>query len=45
MKTNKQKNLEHDAKQKARVRPTDKQYAWQELEAVVKQWVAMNEQA
>ena len=42
-KTNKEKNLEHDARAQARVRPALKQYAFQELEAVMKQWVTRNE--
>jgi hypothetical protein len=46
MKTNKEKNQEHDARQKARVRPAPKEYAWEGLEAVIRQWkVRSNEQA
>jgi hypothetical protein len=39
MKTNKEKNMEYDARAQARVRPAPKQYAWQELEAVIRQWI------
>ena len=46
MKTNKEKNLEHDARQKARVRPAPKDYQWEGLDAVIRQWKAReNEQA
>jgi len=40
MKTNKEKNLEHDARQQARVRPQPKEYNWEPLEAVIQQWKA-----
>jgi hypothetical protein len=45
MKTNKEKNTEHERKELMRVRP--KQTAVYEFEAltkVIRQWVAMNEQ-
>jgi hypothetical protein len=38
-KTNKQKNLEHDAKMQERVRPAPKEYNWQPLDAVIRQWI------
>ena len=38
MKTNKEKNLAHDARQQERVRPKQKEYAWEELEQVMHQW-------
>ena len=44
MKTNKEKNLEHDARQQAKVRPKQPEYDFTALEAVIKQWVTMNEQ-
>ena len=37
-KTNKEKNLEHDARQQERVRPKQKDYDWEPLEAVIRQW-------
>lgn len=40
MKTNKEKNLEHDARMKERVRPAPKEYNWQPLDAVIRQWKA-----
>jgi hypothetical protein len=45
MKTNKEKNQEHDAKMQERVRPAPKEYQWQELEAIVRQWKTTNEPA
>ena len=42
MKTNKEKNQEFDAKQKARVRPKGPTYNWQPLEAVIRQWITGN---
>ena len=39
MKTNKEKNLEHDARAKARVRPAPKYYEFDSLEAVMQKWV------
>ena len=44
MKTNKEKNLEHDARAQARVRPNPKEYQWEELDKVIRQWVLRNEQ-
>jgi hypothetical protein len=39
MKTNKEKNQEHDARAQARVRPKQPVYDWSALEAVMKEWV------
>jgi hypothetical protein len=39
MKSNREKNLEHDTKQKERVRPKGPVYVWQPLEAVIRQWI------
>ena len=39
MKTNKEKNLEHDKAQAERVRPKAPEYNWEPLEAVLRQWV------
>jgi hypothetical protein len=39
MKTNKEKNIEHDAKMQDRVRPKQPEYSWQPLEAVIRQWI------
>ena len=44
MKTNKEKNLAHDARMAERVRPKQPVYDFTALEAVIRQWVAMNEQ-
>jgi hypothetical protein len=44
MKTNKEKNQEHDAREQTRVRPTQPTYDFKPLEAVIQQWVTMNEQ-
>lgn len=44
MKTNKEKNKEFDAAQSARGRPKQPEYDFVALEAVIRQWVAMNEQ-
>jgi len=38
MKTNKEKNLEHDAREQERVRPKRKEYNWEPLDAVIRQW-------
>jgi len=38
MKTNKQKNLEHDARAQARIRPAPKTYDFDGLQAVMKEW-------
>ena len=40
MKTNKEKNLEHDARQQARIRRKPVEYKWEALDAVIKQWKA-----
>ena len=39
MKTNKEKNAAHDAKESERVRPKTPAYSYKELEAVVRAWV------
>ena len=45
MKTNKEKNLEHDARVQAKVRPKPVEYNWEPLESVIRQWKARaNEQ-
>ena len=38
MKTNREKNMEHDARQRDRVRPKAKDYNWEPLQAVIEQW-------
>ena len=45
MKTNKELNTAHDAKQMDRVRPKQLDYDFKPLEAVIRKWVTMNEQA
>ena len=40
MKTNKEKNLAHDARMKDRVRPAPKEYEWAELERIMHAWRA-----
>jgi hypothetical protein len=42
MKTNKEKNQEHDARAQARVRPAAKHYEFKELEAVIRSWISEN---
>jgi hypothetical protein len=44
MKTNKEKNQAHDAQASAKIRPKQPEYEFTALEAVMRQWVAMNEQ-
>ena len=45
MKTNKEKNLEHDRRQQERVRPKPVEYNWEPLDAVLRAWKARaNEQ-
>jgi hypothetical protein len=45
MKTNKEKNTEHERKELMRVRPKQTgQYEFEALTKVIRQWVAMNEQ-
>jgi hypothetical protein len=44
MKSNKEKNLAHDAKMQEQLRPKKKEYNFEPLEAVIRQWVASNEQ-
>jgi hypothetical protein len=39
MKTNKEKNLAHDAKMQERMRPKQPEYNWEPLEAVIRQWI------
>ena len=39
MKTNKEKNIEHDRKQAEKVRPKGPAFDFTELEAVVRAWV------
>lgn len=39
MKTNREKNTEHDVKESERVRPKTPAYSFKELEAVVRAWV------
>jgi hypothetical protein len=41
MKTNKEKNLEHDARMQARVRPAPKEYSWEPLAEALRR-MAMN---
>ena len=40
MKTNKEKNLAHDARMQERMRPKPVDYSWEALDAVIKQWKA-----
>jgi hypothetical protein len=44
MKTNKEKNTEHERKELMRVRPKQFVYDFKALEAVIRQWVTKNEQ-
>ena len=39
MKTNREKNQDHDSRAKARVRPAPKYYQFDSLEAVMQKWV------
>jgi len=39
MKTTREKNQEHDAKELAKVRPKDPEYSYKALEDVIRQWV------
>jgi len=43
MKTNKELNTAHDAKQQDKVRPKQPEYQFKELEAVIRQWVKNDE--
>jgi hypothetical protein len=43
-KNNRELNQEHDQRQSERVRPTQPSYDFKALEAVIRQWVTMNEQ-
>jgi hypothetical protein len=42
MKTNRELNQAHDAKQTDRVRPPAKAYDFKSLEAVMRQWIKAN---
>jgi hypothetical protein len=42
MKTNREKNQEHDAKELAKIRPKEPQYNYKPLEDVIRQWVVNN---
>jgi hypothetical protein len=44
MKTNKELNQAHDAKQAERVRPKQPEYEFEPLAQVIRQWVLTNEQ-
>jgi hypothetical protein len=39
MKTNKQKNTEHEGRELLRVRPKQPAYNFEPLEAVIRQWI------
>ena len=39
-KSNKEKNIEHDARMQAKIRPKPVNYNWEALNAVIKQWKA-----
>ena len=39
MKTNKEKNIAHDARMQERMRPKDVEYNFKPLEAVIRKWV------
>ena len=39
MKTNREKNMEHDARAKARVRPAPKEWNWEPLQAAINQMI------
>jgi hypothetical protein len=43
MKTNKEKNLEHDARMQEKQRPKQPEYNWEPLDAVIKQWKAKSQ--
>jgi hypothetical protein len=42
MKTNKEKNLEHDVRQQARVRPAPRSYEFKGLEDAMRMWRKSN---
>jgi hypothetical protein len=44
MKTNREKNTEHEQKELMRVRPKPIEYNYKPLEDVVRKWVIKNEQ-
>ena len=39
-KTNKELNTEHDRRMKERVRPAPREYQWEALDAIIRQWKA-----
>jgi hypothetical protein len=43
MKTNKEKNQEHDARAKARVRPAPKEYDWEPLQEAINAMIKRRE--
>jgi hypothetical protein len=43
MKTNREKNMEHDAKQQAKVRPKQPEYKFEELQKIVDGWIRNRE--
>jgi hypothetical protein len=43
MKTNKEKNIEHDRKELLRVRPKQAAYDFKPLGAVIRQWITGNQ--
>jgi hypothetical protein len=45
MKTNKEKNMEHQAKQDTKIRPKQPAYDFEPLQAVINGWVKDNVQA
>jgi hypothetical protein len=44
MKTNKEKNLAHDAQASAKIRPKQPEYEFTALESVIRQWATKHEQ-
>ena len=44
MKTNREKNTEHEQKELMRVRPKQPEFNYKPLEDVIRQWVTKNEQ-
>jgi hypothetical protein len=43
-KTNREKNLEHDARASAKVRPKQPDYNWQPLDLVIRQWIQRSQE-
>jgi hypothetical protein len=39
MKTNRELNQEHDQRQQAKIRPKQTEYQFEELQAIVNQWI------